>query len=153
MPASTEETLSYLMIVLKHTNMPKPDWPSIAAEGGISRADNAQTKFRRMIKDIGFDYVKDQFVDPNAGAQPAATAVAKPTTPRKRKSPTKKEKADGGSESPSKKTKTEGSAGGEGEGVANGKSPSKKAKVSQSEAIKEEADIESQIQGAAEGEV
>ncbi|KIW72048.1 hypothetical protein PV04_00271 [Phialophora macrospora] len=108
------EKIAFVMRVLKHTETSKPDWKAIAAEEGISRPGNAQQKFRRMVQDLGYDFVNDRIVDLGDGnvAAGGATADSKTntsttTTPTKKgKSPAKKGKATIGEERPSKKSKT-----------------------------------------------
>ncbi|EXJ65324.1 hypothetical protein A1O7_01665 [Cladophialophora yegresii CBS 114405] len=120
------EKIAFVMRVLKHTEMAKPDWKAVAAEEGISRADNAQQKFRNTVKSLGYAFVNDQIVDlnDNPGGSGGATLETKTettatTTPtKKRKSPAKKDTATNGEETPSKKTKTSlsASAGGDRDG-------------------------------------
>ncbi|ETI29297.1 hypothetical protein G647_01750 [Cladophialophora carrionii CBS 160.54] len=118
--ATTEEKvaekMAFVMRVLKHTEMSKPNWKAIAAEEGISRSDNAQQKFRKTVESLGYAFVNDQIVDlkDGEGGAGGASAAATPgtktgttTTPtKKRKSPAKKDKETNGGETPSKKSKT-----------------------------------------------
>jgi hypothetical protein len=84
----------------------------------------SQQKFRRLVKDLGYDFVNDQIIDlgDGDGAAGGATAGTKTntssttTTPtKKRKSPAKKGKATNGGETPSKKSKTSVPAPGSGD--------------------------------------
>ncbi|KAJ9615336.1 hypothetical protein H2200_001411 [Cladophialophora chaetospira] len=82
------EKLVYVVMALKYTDMPKPDYHSLAAEAGISDANTAQKKFRAIIKSVGFDLVSGKVVDGD-GTGPAPFASA--TTPKRGR----KKKADG----------------------------------------------------------
>ncbi|KAJ9606415.1 hypothetical protein H2200_009376 [Cladophialophora chaetospira] len=132
------ENFGFVLRVLKHCEMPKPDWKAICTEEGLSRPDKPREKFKKILKDLGFDYQDDQIIDPNdagavgevkegATAKKVTTAGAKEThgaaeTPnsKKRKSPTKKD----AKVASAKKTKVDKSAGvadsGESKGDANG---------------------------------
>ncbi len=39
-----DEAFKYIMLVLKHTEMPKPNYPAIAQEAGINTPSNAYVK-------------------------------------------------------------------------------------------------------------
>ncbi|KAI1619292.1 hypothetical protein EDD37DRAFT_217748 [Exophiala viscosa] len=99
--ATTEEKLSYVMTVLMHTDMGKPDYRGVAEELGINTAGNAQRRFRSIVKSAGFDLVKDRIVSDSGSGNAASTG----DTP----SPAKKSggKASAGAEAkktPAKKT-------------------------------------------------
>ncbi|EXJ56578.1 hypothetical protein A1O7_06922 [Cladophialophora yegresii CBS 114405] len=55
--------------------MPKPNYHAAAVEAGINNANNAQKRFRAIVKGVGFDLVDGQIVS-GGGSGPALTATA-----------------------------------------------------------------------------
>ncbi len=126
------EKLAYVMVILKNTEMPKPDYSAVAVEAGINNANNAyvafttyyfpyiltyryhsssQKKFRAIVKSAGFDLVEGKVVGADgSGPTPVDPAV----TPKRGRG----KKADG-------ETPKRGSA----KKATNG-TPSKKRKLS-----------------------
>ncbi|KAJ9615335.1 hypothetical protein H2200_001410 [Cladophialophora chaetospira] len=99
---TSDDKIAYLLTVLKHTSLAKPDYAGIAVEAGINTASNAQRQYRSIIKGAGFDLVNDQIVGPD-GTTGGGERVASPAKkPRAKKSPAKKATND---ETPTKKRK------------------------------------------------
>ncbi|KAJ9494459.1 hypothetical protein LTR99_010777 [Exophiala xenobiotica] len=57
-----EEKLTYIMTVLKNTELPKPDYHAVAQEAGARDPNSAQKKFRAIVKAAGFDLVNGRVV-------------------------------------------------------------------------------------------
>ncbi|ETI26394.1 hypothetical protein G647_03171 [Cladophialophora carrionii CBS 160.54] len=72
---SDADKLVYVMTILKNTEMAKPDYHAAAVEAGINNANNAQKRFRAIVKGAGFDLVDGQVVSAD-GSGPAPTAPA-----------------------------------------------------------------------------
>jgi len=98
--ASPEEKLSYIMTVLKNTEMPKPDYHAVAREAGVRDPNTAQKKFRAIVKAAGFDLVDGRVVGGsgqvsadipgNAQSKPVKKAGGKGATGATRKTPATK---------------------------------------------------------------
>ena len=78
-PVDVDEALKYIMLILKHTEMPKPNYPAVAEEAGINTPANAQVitipelldwlanshsqrRFKSLIEKAGYLLVNDQVV-------------------------------------------------------------------------------------------
>ncbi|KAK4941994.1 hypothetical protein LTR10_018175 [Elasticomyces elasticus] len=81
--ATAEEKLSYVLNVLMHTEMPKPDYHAVAQDNGITSANNAQKKFRAIVKSAGYDLVDGRIVS-DSGNGTAAAPSTTPSTPTKK---------------------------------------------------------------------
>ncbi|KAJ9606416.1 hypothetical protein H2200_009377 [Cladophialophora chaetospira] len=84
------EKIAFVMKVLKTMELPKADWPSVAAEDGIQNPENARKKFKRIIQEAGFVLDGDQIVDAEGAGNAAEAGVAVTPNPKKRKASGKK---------------------------------------------------------------
>ncbi|OCT48729.1 hypothetical protein CLCR_05237 [Cladophialophora carrionii] len=86
--SSTDDKIAYILTVLKHTTLPKPDYTAVAVESGINTAQNAQRRLKAIVKAAGFDLVNDQIVGPDCSTGDGTGIAASP--PKKRKPRAKK---------------------------------------------------------------
>lgn len=75
--------LEFIRSVLCHAGEVKIDWDAVATENGITRKDNATTKFKNIMKKHGLDYTQSKFFrDPAYTPETPSTTSKAPRTPK-----------------------------------------------------------------------
>ncbi|KAK5076810.1 hypothetical protein LTR64_005710 [Lithohypha guttulata] len=77
---SEQDKLVYVLRVLKHTELPQPNYHAVAADTGQANPNNAQKKFKAIVESVGFKLVNKQIV--GADGSTGTKGIEPPKTPQ-----------------------------------------------------------------------